>query len=322
MKLSIIIALYNTDKYIAKCIESIYDKMELSDDEFEVVVINDGSTDRSASIVRSYFNKKKNLILLNKKNGGQSSARNLGFTVAKGKYFFCLDSDDFVDASKLKQALDLCIKLDLDLLPIDADKYDENYNKLNLNSPSYKSFTDITTGGEFMNSKLIIGSMCKYLYKREILENNNLKLTEGIFHEDEEFVTKFISHSKKIIKIDLLVYHQVIRSNSTMNSKSVKHREKLLYDLTTVVSNLDNYSCNFQDGSLENIGIRKKSNQILMSLFLRLKSESINKKTTIEILSKLKEFNLMPINLKYLSMKYWPIAIIFNNNILRKIYLS
>src|SRR5690606_24862994 len=85
MKLSIIIALYNTEKYIEKCIRSIYLNNTLSLNEFEVIVINDGSTDNSQIIVEDLKNDFTNIILINKENGGQSSARNIGFKIAKGR---------------------------------------------------------------------------------------------------------------------------------------------------------------------------------------------------------------------------------------------
>ena len=321
MRLSIIIALYNTEKFIRNCLNSVYDGSFLNAEEFEVIVINDGSTDGSVEIVKELMNTHQNILLLNKENGGQSSARNIGFSMASGDYLFCLDSDDFLDSFELKKSLDLCYRLKLDLLPVDSDKYDENYQKLLNKSPKYKASNKIISGGMLLTSGFIIGSMCKYIYRKEIVDNFELKLTEGIFHEDEEFVTKFISRSKRIYKVDSLVYHQVIRSESTTNKKSTEHRKRLLFDLITVILNLENYRSNFGVNSLESKGLKMKINQLLISILIRMRTENIEKKICSEIVCILNNKGLLPIKIGYSAFKFWPAVLIYNNKTLRNLYL-
>src|SRR5690554_1450597 len=226
MNLSIIIALYNTEKYIRKCVESIYENNNLETTTFEVIVINDGSTDNSPNIVKELQEKYANLILLNKENGGQSSARNQGFKIAKGEYIFCLDSDDFINSYELVKALSFCKEKNLDLLPINLTKYNEDIEPLKTIKDNYEGLNQIINGGEFLNRYVIYGSMCRYIYKKSIMENNNLYLTEGIYHEDEEFVVKFISYCNTISYQNHLVYHQIVRNNSTTKNQDKAHRLK------------------------------------------------------------------------------------------------
>lgn len=312
MDLSIIIALYNTEKYIKKCIESIYENNSLNRNDFEVIVINDGSYDNSPKIVEELQSKYANLILLNKKNGGQSSARNQGFKIAKGKYIFCLDSDDFIDASELAKAIIFCEQNELDLLPINLRKYDEDFKALPIAKDNYASINKIISGGEFLNQYVIYGSMCRYIYKRSIIEKNNLYLTEGIYHEDEEFVIKYVTYSKKISYKNHSVYHQIVRNNSTTKNQDASHRLKLLNDLTTVIVNLNLHLAEFESNSLEYIGLSKKIEQLLISLFLRMKKDEIYKQDKISLIKRLIFSKLFPLDLKYSKIKFKCYAMVVN----------
>lgn len=321
MFLSIIIALYNTEVYIEKCIRSIYtDKSGYGMDEFEVIVINDGSNDQGSSIVRKLQNEYANLILIDKENGGQSSARNIGFKLAKGTYIFCLDSDDYVDSIELFKAVKYAGKNNLDLLPVYLRKYDENYFPLKEQVDRYLGLDGIITGGEFLAKFVIYGSMCRYLYKTSVIREHNLQLTEGVFHEDEEFVIKFISFSSRVAYIKSEVYFQVVRSGSTVNNTNRSHRLKLLMDLLVVVDNLNLHRGIFQIGSLEYVGISRKIEQLIISVFLRMKSDKLKFEETIPYIESMTKSHLFPIAVEYLPFRFWLFSKMLNNKIFRMFY--
>ena len=94
-KLSIIIPVYNVENYVDTCIESLY-KQGISEYEFEVILINDGSTDNSLSIIQEYENKYSNITIISQKNQGLSTTRNNGIKLAKGEYLLFVDSDDLI----------------------------------------------------------------------------------------------------------------------------------------------------------------------------------------------------------------------------------
>lgn len=96
MKLSIIVPMYNVEQYIEKCLKSLLNQ-DLSRDDYEILIINDGSKDRSKHIVNEYMKNNKNIRMINQKNGGQSKARNTGIDNAKGEYLFFVDSDDYIE---------------------------------------------------------------------------------------------------------------------------------------------------------------------------------------------------------------------------------
>ncbi len=320
MELSIIIALYNTEAYIEKCIRSIYSENGLSYDAFEIIVINDGSTDNSQSIVEKLQKDFSNLILINKDNGGQSSARNMGFKVAKGKYIFCLDSDDSLDPDELLKALEYCNNNDLDMLPIFYHSFNENFELIAQKKDTYEVQDNVINGGEFLYRYVISGSMWRYFYRTSILRKYNLFLTEGIFHEDEEFVIKFLSYTKRITYRKHLVYNHLVRGDSTVNKRDKKHRLKLLNDITTVIDHLKQHLDNFDKGSLQYIGITKKIEQLCVSLFLRMKNDDLHFDEIKYFVDKLTTLELYPLKIENLDFKFRIAARFFNSNLCNKLY--
>ena len=95
MKLSIIVPMYNAERYIDTCLNTLV-KQDILDSEYEIIIINDGSTDNSVNIVKKYIQKHENINLISVKNGGQSRARNIGIENSKGKYLYFVDADDYI----------------------------------------------------------------------------------------------------------------------------------------------------------------------------------------------------------------------------------
>lgn len=320
MELSIIIALYNTEQYIEKCIRSIYENNNLSLESFEVIVINDGSTDESPYIVEKLQKEFSNIQLINKENGGQSTARNIGFNIAKGEYIYCLDSDDSLNASELVAALEYAQTKALDMVPIYFRMYSINGSVIKNNNDNYEAFSVPLTGGQFMKRYVISGAMWRYLYRTTIIRSNNLKLTEGIFHEDEEFVIKFMSYSDRIAYNQHNVYNYVIHQQSTVNKKDRDHREKLLYDILIVIEKLINHRKKFEAKSDIYYGISKKIEQLSVTVFLRMKEDGLLYKATAPFEEKLSEMGCFPFNITYNNLKFKAFAFFLNIQMFRKLY--
>ncbi|HAT3993765.1 glycosyltransferase [Elizabethkingia anophelis] len=318
MKLSVIIALFNTEDYIEKCIRSVYDNSILDSKEFEIIVINDGSTDNSRVIVEQLQKEYNNIILINKENEGQSSARNIGFKLAKGEYIFCLDSDDYVDSVNFFRALDFALERDLDLLPIRFIKTSKEGDYI-LESDNYEIVKDVISGVEFMNKFVISGSMARYFYKTQIIKTYKLSLIEGIYHEDEEFVIKFLSYVNRISYNQLPTYYYYRRETSTLNNNNIQHRKKLINDIIVVIESLTELiNKNLNNLDLIN-GIEKKKQQLVLSIFLRMYREKFDKNLVNEIINKLKSKSLYPLKSHRLDWKKKIICKILNINIILKI---
>lgn len=320
MKLSIVIALYNTEKFIEKCIRSIYRGNKLDLELFEVIVINDGSTDQSPYIVEKLQKEFPNIYLVNKDNGGQSTARNVGFDLAKGQYLFCLDSDDYINAEKIEEMLEICISLKLDALSFSFKRISEDNKLISKSKINYVESPIVFTGGEFLNKFTISGTMWQYFYRTQIIRENNLRLIEGIYHEDEEFVIQFLSYSSRVKYIDNYFYNYLIRKESTVNNKDPLHRLKLLNDIVIVIKSLNIRLANLSEHTLIHSGISKKKEQLLVSLFIRMKRDGIAKNEVNKIILLLKDDNLYPITVKKSNYKFKLSSFLFNNSVFIKMF--
>ena len=150
-ELSIIIPVYNVQKYLEDCLLSIY-KQSLSLETFEVIAVNDGSTDSSIDILREYGEIYPNLIIISQENKGLSKARNNGLAVASGKYVFFMDSDDFLCLDSLASLLSKAVEYDLDVLRFDYKFVDEKGDELDkkTNRDKRKRYSDWLVDGKFL----------------------------------------------------------------------------------------------------------------------------------------------------------------------------
>lgn len=214
-KISVIVPVYNTGKYIEKCLDSLVNQT-LKD--IEIIIVNDGSTDNSEKIIKNYLKNYPDMIIyLKKKNGGQGSARNLAFKYVTGKYIGFIDSDDFIDKNMYENMYNTAIKTNSDIVICDGcDYYEENnrekYFNLNLNvSPTIQE--------AFIKS---VPSVVNKIYKKELIINNNLKFVEKIWYEDLPFSLFLITKAKKISYINQPFYYYFHRKRSTMHNKNIE----------------------------------------------------------------------------------------------------
>lgn len=215
LDLSIIVAAYNVEKYIEQCISSISIDGDI---KYEVIVINDGSTDRTLDILNSISNENIKIITIN--NSGVSNVRNLGIKQARGKYIFFVDGDDtlnivdFIDLfNKNSKSFDVIIGSYIDHI-------DENYYKNSDNSGVESELDGISTLDKyFLNG--ITPSIWKAFYKKEFLLKNNLFfLNDIVIAEDAEWLIKVLYQAESVyLNTDLYVYNYRINQYSVMKSK-------------------------------------------------------------------------------------------------------
>lgn len=229
-KLSIVIPVYNLENYIDQCIDSILKQYRK---DIEIILVNDGSTDTSLSICKTYQKENLNIKIIDKKNGGVSSARNLGLEVAKGKYIFFLDGDDYL----VEKAIDKIINKiseepDKDIY-IGGKSYHFNDNILSMDSNfidikrvNGKSCNEIFTYilGESTNTEWAVW---RYIFKKEYLESNNLKFDKEIdLGEDLLFVANSIINTNNISVLNFpIIYYRLDSANSItkkLTSKKIK----------------------------------------------------------------------------------------------------
>ena len=216
MRLSIIVPVYNVEQWLNRCLDSLY-KQELSEDEFEVILVNDGSTDSSLSIAETFASHHSNVRIINRENGGLSAARNTGLEYAQGNYVWFVDSDDFIEPNSIKPILEYAEKNKLDMMCflfqfIFEDGHTEQY----IYRPKYKN--EIMTGEEFVVKTGFVMSPWASLYRKQFLSDNSLRFKEGILHEDEEFSPRAQFLAQRIAHTDAIVYNYFQRTGSIMKS--------------------------------------------------------------------------------------------------------
>ena len=195
VKLSLIIPVYNVEKYIYDCIESCINQ-NLSSEKYEIIFVNDGSTDNSGKIINKYKEEYSNIILIEQENNGVSSARNNGLNAASGEYIWFIDSDDYIKENIL---LDIVNILD-DYKP---DKLEFEYEKVNgiKNKNKNIEHLNIVKSTNITNNMPDNGYTWKYIVRKELLDVNNIKFLEGVpMCEDLHFTFLLNIFAKKCLR--------------------------------------------------------------------------------------------------------------------------
>lgn len=217
MKLSIIVPLYNVEKYIEKCILSLVNQ-DFRD--YEIIVVNDGSPDESANIVNELKIKYPNVLLFHKENGGLSSARNFGLEKAKGEYVWFVDSDDWIEFDIISLLYKHVKESNLDCLWFDFNQIDEK-GKIIFSSKdkNIKLSTKVLKGEIFLRD--VFNSSCyacMFWFKTDWLRSIDFKFTEGILYEDLEIIPSTLLKAKRIQYQPVTVYNYLVRNGSILNS--------------------------------------------------------------------------------------------------------
>lgn len=212
-KFSIIIPVYNTEKYLKKCLDSVFNQ-EYKD--FEVIIINDGSTDKSENIINEYINTYNNIKYIKQKNKGLSNARNEGVSKSKGEFLLFLDSDDFYEKEFLSK-LNENINDESEVIRYQVQDVLENEKII-----TYKDeiFTNLNKDKVFdaLCKSHYIEIACAYCYNKNFWIRNNFKFLEGTYHEDFGLIPLVLLKSNFVKCIDVIGYNYVIRDNSIMTS--------------------------------------------------------------------------------------------------------
>lgn len=229
IKVSIVVPIYNTEKYLDKCLSSLA-KQTLK--EIEIICINDGSTDNSQKIVDDYTSKYPKIFKsFVKVNGGLGSARNYGIEVASGEYIAFLDSDDYVKESIYEDLYKNAIKNNSDIVNCGFIRIDEKgkilskeQHNLDLNYSSQEAILNLAPAA------------WNKLYKRRIFIDNNIRYPENIWYEDLPTTIKLILHSKKITTIPNTYIYYLQRQSSIIYTYDSRAR-----DIFKVLSSTQEY---------------------------------------------------------------------------------
>lgn len=239
-EISVIIPVYNVENYLAECLDSVFNQ---TFKDYEVIIVNDGSTDNSLDIIKTYEPKFKNIKIINQHNQGLSAARNAGVAASSGKYLFFLDSDDYLVPETLSLLYNACVDNNADLGICGIEMFWENgrkkdflYNKNVKLSHNPKDLIPYLLTGN------ILGCCCNKLYLKSTWCKNNLSFPNGRFYEDYTISIIVLSLFKKISIVDKGLYRYRMRDNSIVSTPTERRIVDLTYAVNEnirLVSNID-----------------------------------------------------------------------------------
>ena len=223
--ISIIVPIYNAEKYLNKCIDSLVNQTKK---ELEFILVNDGSTDSSEDIIKSY--KDKRIKYFKNKNQGIGKTRNFGIDKATGKYLMFLDSDDYLDINACEKLYNKAIKEKSDLVVFDFYRVEETLKEVTINNFKSSSLKE--------NPNLLLDinlGPCNKLIKRELIDKSNTRFNEELKYEDTPFVTEIIKNANKISKLNEYLHYYVIHSNSETTV-----RDERVFDIIKIIDIIRN----------------------------------------------------------------------------------
>lgn len=239
--ISVIVPVYNVRDYLKKCLDSI---LSQTFSDFELICVNDGSTDGSRKILEEYKKRDNRIIIVDKENGGLSSARNEGMKAAKGKFFSFIDSDDWVDKTMLEKLYKSIDDNNSDIAICAVHQFDENKQQIDDSNPYYTlEFFDKTFDNRafsYKDTKPFIMDVCvmawNKLYRRSLIEQCSAKFPEGLIFEDGPFFFSIFFKTQRIsIVRDFLYYYRINRKNSIIQKAGKKFIDVI--DVTEMMFN-------------------------------------------------------------------------------------
>lgn len=230
--LSIIIPIYNVEKYIGECLDSIFKQIGIGSHSVEIIIVNDGTPDNSMNVVMQFVDKYPNSVkVINQANQGLSMARNNGLLNATGEYVWFVDSDDYIlpnAISDIYQAIN--DYPDNELFSSYLLRYYETDHSMKQEKHADK--TD-WLGKDYLWSKETIGASVRYIYKRSFLTKNSIEFVPNILHEDGiwGYQCLYLAKSLHIIESSLYVY-RIRRGQSIMSSVGIRSAYDLMKSYT------------------------------------------------------------------------------------------
>ena len=223
-KVSVVIPVWNTEKYIEECLDSILAQSII--DDLEIICVNDGSTDTSLEILRKYEKQHEQIKVIDQINGGQSTARNAALNVAAGEYVYFMDGDDLLTSFALEELWKICREKQLDVLYFSGTSFYESEELAQKHSDFaniyYRKgeYTKVLNGEkmllELRKNKDYLVSPCLQIIRRAFLMENNIRFYEGIIHEDNCFSFRTLLSSERTFCVNDIYFYRRVRANSVM----------------------------------------------------------------------------------------------------------
>lgn len=238
--ISIIITAYNAERTIERCINSI---LENEYNDFEIIVINDGSSDKTEKVIELFASDK--IKYFSKKNTGVADSRNFGIEKAKGEYITFVDSDDYVSNNYFEN-LDKYLKQGIDIIKRKATIINEkNDEKTKIEGPVFDEITGEQAFNELCFKDIYLDTLWSYIIKKSLFTENNLYFEPNKYHEDFGLLPLVILKAKSVVSTNDYVYYYVQTDGSIMrdsdDAKTIKKSKDVLYHYDNIIEQTEKY---------------------------------------------------------------------------------
>lgn len=312
--ISIIVPVYNTEQYLCTCLDSLF-KQGLNERDYEVILVNDGSTDKSFEICKEYKEQHQNIVLLSQPNQGVSSARNYGLSQAKGEWVCFVDSDDYMVGNSLCFLFNNYVRDCYDVIrywtKIVVD------DTINHNDTCSGEILYTGTGFQFIKEHGLDSSCYIYLIRRLFLQENQLSFKPYRLGEDFLFASMLLLSNPRICSTSCNVYLYLIHPNTATTNRTKNHARKVALDHLNL--NKEFYAFLKRNNFIDREVYRKCLEALQMKMpmvFSRLLCSDINQLEFEGIAEAQKAIDTLPVNYKNGGVK-WAISQLFINGLVR-----
>lgn len=229
MKLTVVLTVYNKEPYLRRAFYALLAQEEASDEDYEILVVNDGSTDGSERVIEEFAGRESRIRVLTQRNQGLSMARNNGVDAALGDYVWFVDADDTISTKSVRLICDAAYN-EPDIIPIYART--EGINKVRNSIP-----LNLSTGKEVLTCGSWQQCGVFYIYRKTFLKDNGLRFMPGIYHEDAEFTPRML-YAARSVKVIPEVLYTVFRDPDSITQVP---RAKRAFDYLTVSESLSKF---------------------------------------------------------------------------------
>lgn len=300
-KISIIIPVYNAEKHIEKCLDSLM--IQTIKEKIEIIIINDGSTDNSEKVIKGYIEKHgvDKIKYYSKKNEGVAKTRNFGIEKATSNYIFFVDSDDYISEQTIEK-IKPYIDENIDLIKFKLQRVNQKGEIIEkVDGPIFEKTTGQEAFDKMYSEDKLIDSPCVYIMKKELFTKNNFKF-QRTYHEDFGLIPLIIVSAKTVVSIPDYLYQYVQSPNSITRNEDYK---KTLKKMDEVLAHYDNML-----KEIEKIELSKRTKENLKIYYTNaiiLKLQELKEKDKSKYIHEIKkrkmQNNIRARNLKQLIKK-------------------
>jgi len=310
MQLSIIIPYYNIeDKYMFRCLSNVF-SLEIPRNEYEIILVDDGST-RPPQKAKAHYEKNKRTVWLSQPHRGLGAARNLGIMHAQGEYILFLDSDDYLYRGTLPPVLAHATKSGCDILRF-AYRPCTSMQEETATQPDKIVFTPPMGGNNYLRTHHVPSMACIYIFKRSLCTGINLQFAEKGFIEDEVFTAILHYNARRIVETNTIVYAYYNRPGSITQSNSPKRIEALTRYHFKAINDLYEYTRQQRAMRRPIQGLERKLKGLTIDFVRRIVIQEKWKPVWKEYLPKLKSLKLFPIHGANFTFKHRIFSILAN----------